>query len=183
MDIYEAIQQRHSVRAYKSDPIPGAVLQRVLDAMRLAPSACNNQPWMFIVIKDADVRARLVPACRGQKFIGDAPVVIAACGWEERAYPRMGGWWNSLAVDIAIALDHLMLACAAEGLGTCWIGAFDEGQVKQILGVPDDVRVIALTPIGFPADGITHTKRKPLSEITCCDRWEPPHHVTTSACL
>lgn len=177
MDIYQAIQERHSVRAYKPDSIPGAVLQRVLDAMRLAPSACNNQPWMFVIVRDGAMRGRLVDACRGQKFVGEAPVVVAACGWEERAYPRMGGFWNSLAVDIAIAFDHLMLAAAAEGLGTCWIGAFEEEAVKEILGVPEGVRVIALTPIGFPSDGVTHTKRKPLSEITCCDRWESDRAV------
>jgi len=171
MDIYEAIRTRRSVRSYKSDPIPEDVLSRVLEAMRLAPSGCNAQPWKFIIVRDEELRKQLVGACRGQTFVGEAPVIIVGCGWEDKAYPSMGGYWNSLPVDIAIALDHLSLAAASEGLGTCWIGAFDEGEVKRILGIPNDVRVISLMTLGYPASISGKTGRKPLDEIICYDRW------------
>jgi nitroreductase len=172
MDIYEAIRNRISTRAYLSDPVENDKLERILEAARLAPSGKNGQPWTFIVITDADTRNRLVPACKNQKFVGEAPIVIAVCGHEELAYQKMGGYWNSLPVDIGIALEHLMLAAEAEGLGTCWIGAFIEEDVREILGVPADVKIVALTPVGYPAADKVFRKRKPLEEIVMREKWE-----------
>ena len=171
MDVYEAIRTRTSVREYRSDTVPQEVLDRLFDAMRLAPSGKNLQPWRFVTVTDQDTRRRLVDACRGQKSVGQAPVVLVGCGWESRAYSQMGGYWNGLPVDVAIAMEHLMLAAAAEGLGTCWIGAFDESAVKKVLGIPRDVKVIALTPIGYPAKKRKHRPRKELSEIFAAERW------------
>ena len=171
MDVYEAIRTRTSVRAYKPDPVPQEVIERLLEAMRLAPSGKNSQPWRFIVVTDPNTRTRLVDACRGQKFVGEAPVVVVGCGWESKAYPSMGGYWNGLPVDVAIAIEHLMLAAVSEGLGTCWIGAFDEHAVKETLGIPDDVKVIALTPVGYPAGDRKHRPRKSIDEIVVRDRW------------
>ena len=151
ISVMEAIRTRRSVRAYKRDPIPPALLERVTEAMRLAPSACNNQPWRFVLVRDASLREQLAHACANQMFIAPAPVIVAACAWPALASPRMGGYWNSAEVDVAIALDHLMLAATAEGLGTCWIGAFNETEVKKLLYVPEDVKVVALTPLGYPA--------------------------------
>ncbi|MBN1885559.1 MAG: nitroreductase family protein [Candidatus Krumholzibacteriota bacterium] len=172
MDIYEAIRTRTSVRSYLPDSIDDARLGRVLDAARLAPSGKNGQPWTFIVVRDPSIRRRLVPACKDQAFVGEAPVVVVACGREELAYRKMGGYWNSLPVDIGIAFEHLMLAAAAEGLGTCWIGAFIEEDVREILGVPADVKIVALTPIGYPAADQTPRPRKPMEEILMENRWE-----------
>ena len=171
MDVYEAIRERYSVRRYETKPIPEEVLERALDAMRMAPSACNNQPWRFIVVRDETKRAEVADACMGQHWMADAPVIIAACGWESKAYQTMGGYWNSLAVDLAIAIDHLTLVAVAEGLGTCWIGAFDEGQLKQVLGIPDNVLPVVLTTLGYPDSPVRHTPRKELSEIITTDNW------------
>jgi len=171
MDVYESIRTRTSVRSYKPDPVPEDVLDRLLEAMQAAPSGKNAQPWRFVVVTDAETRRQLVDACHGQTFIAEAPVVIVGCGWESLAFPRMGGYWNALPVDIGIAIEHLILAATAEGLGTCWIGAFDESAVKKVLGIPDDVKVVALTPVGYPAEQRHHRPRKHLSEIVSYDRW------------
>jgi nitroreductase len=171
MDIYEAIKERTSVRSYRTAPVEAEKLNRILDAARLAPSGKNGQPWIFIVVKDKETREKLVPACKGQKFVGEAPVVIVACGREELAYTKMGGYWNSLPVDIGIALEHLMLAAASEGLGTCWIGAFMEEEVRAILGVPEEVKIVALTPVGYPAGEKKMRPRKNLDEIVCHEKW------------
>lgn len=172
MDIYEAVRERTSIRAYKPDPIEEDKLERILDAARLAPSGKNGQPWTFIVVKDEEIRRKLVPACKNQEFVGQAPVVVVACGHEERAYKKMGGYWNSMPLDIGIAIEHLMLAAVSEGLGTCWIGAFFEEQVREILGVPEGVKIVALTPVGYPAGEKTPRPRKSLDEIIMHDRWE-----------
>jgi nitroreductase len=172
MDLYEVIRMRTSVRAYKSDTIEKEKLEKVLDAARLAPSGKNGQPWTFIVITEEETRKRLVPACKNQAFIAEAPVIIAVCGNEEDAYKKMGGYWNSLAVDIGIAVEHLMLAAEAEGLGTCWIGAFMEEEVREILAVPPEIKILALTPIGYPASERRFRPRKELKEILMYERWE-----------
>ena len=172
MDIYETVRERTSIREYKTDPIEEDKLERILDAARLAPSGKNGQPWTFIVVKDEETRKKLVPACKGQEFVGQAPVVVVACGLEERAYKKMGGYWNSMPLDIGIAIEHLMLAAVSEGLGTCWIGAFFEEQVREILGVPEGVKIVALTPVGYPAGEKTHRPRKSLDEIIMHERWE-----------
>ncbi|MEO0083574.1 MAG: nitroreductase family protein [candidate division WOR-3 bacterium] len=169
MEFYDVIKQRCSVRAYKPTPIDDNVLERILEAGRLAPSAKNIQPWKFIVVKDPKIKQELVVACRNQEFIAQAPIVICAVALEKIAWGRMGGYWSSYPVDVAIALEHIILAATNEGLGTCWIGAYDESAVKKILNIPDDVKVIALTPLGYPAQETSPRPRKPLSEITSFD--------------
>jgi len=169
MEFYDVIKLRKSIRAYKPDPISDEVLTRILESGRLAPSAKNIQPWKFIVIKDTKIKQELVIACRNQEFIAQAPVVICAVALEKIAWGKMGGYWSSYPVDITIALDHMILAATNEGLGTCWIGAYDETEVKRILKIPEDVKVIALTPIGYPAQPPSPRTRKPLSEITSID--------------
>lgn len=171
MDFYDAVRNRLSIRAYKPDPVPDDVLNRILEAGRLAPSAKNYQPWKFIVVRDPSVREALVPACRGQAFVGQAPVVLCACALTEQAWKGMGGYWSAEAVDLAIAIEHMMLAATAEGMGTCWIGAFLEAEVKKVLEIPDNVKPIALTPLGYTAKPASSRPRKPLSEIICHDRF------------
>ena len=122
MEFYEVIRRRLSVRAYKPDPVPEEVLNRILEAGRLAPSAKNLQPWKFIIIRDEKIRQALVPACRNQQFIAQAPVIICACALLEQAWKGMGGYWSAAEIDVTIALEHIILAAASEGLGTCWIG-------------------------------------------------------------
>jgi len=173
MDFHDVVRTRRSVRSYRSDHIPEEVLSRVLEAVRIAPSGSNRQPWRFIVVKDEEVKQRLVPACNGQSWIADAPVIIVACG-QDIHYNR-GGYMEemSVLVDVSIAFTHLILAARAEGLGTCWIGAFNNNEVKKILGVPEDYNVVAITPLGYPeGQPFTEPKgRKALTEITSTDRF------------
>lgn len=152
VDIFKVIKERRSIRAYKSELVSDEKLKRVLEAARLAPSACNKQPWKFFVVRDEGLKQKLVAAARGQTFIGEAPVVIVACGLMSESYGEMGGYMKSWVIDVAIAMEHLILVAASLGLGTCWIGAFDEGRVKEILGLGKDMRVLALTPLGRPAE-------------------------------
>jgi len=176
MDVFEAIRIRRSVRKYRNDPIPEDVLDRMLEALRLAPSACNYQPWRFIVVRDDEMREALAHASHDQMFMAQAPVTIIGCGFPAKAYQHMGGSGNSAEVDVAIALDHLTLAAAEVGLGTCWIGAFDEQAVKQILGIPRDAKVVALTPLGYPAEpGLLYpveaNARKKRSQVIAFERF------------
>jgi nitroreductase len=176
MDVLEAIKIRRSVREYSSRPIPPDVLERMRQALRYAPSACNLQPWRFIIVSDAELRQKVARAANDQLWMADAPVTVVGCGLLDEAYTGMGGHGNSVDVDLAIALDHLTLAAVAEGLGTCWIGAFDEQQVKQLLEVPRNVKVVAMTPLGYPASAdlnspISEDRRKTAAEIFNTDRW------------
>ena len=177
MSVLDVIRCRRSIRAYSSQEIPADVVARLQEALRLAPSACNNQPWRFIMIREPANRAKVAGICKDQKWMAEAPLIIAACGVPGEAYSRMGGYGNSIDVDLAIAIDHLTLAAAEEGLGTCWIGAFDEKAMKRHLGVPEDVRVVALTPVGYPAGSgelakPVSKKRKQLSDIFMEERWK-----------
>lgn len=173
MDFYEVVRTRRSVRSYKPDPIPEEALMRILDAARIAPSGSNRQPWRFIIVKDEALKRRLAAACHNQTFIAEAPVVIVACGYN--IHWNRGGYMGDLSmlVDVSIAFTHLILAARAEGLGTCWIGAFDNEEVKKILGVPENVNVVAITPLGYPKDeGFGEPgSRKALSEIVSIDRF------------
>jgi nitroreductase len=170
MDIHEIIRTRRSVRAYQDRPIPDEVLTRVLDAARMAPSARNIQPWKFVVVKDPGIRADLAVAANGQTFVGQAPVVIVAVGLEPDR--MMGCGVPPYAVDVAIAVDHMTLAATAEGLGSCWIGAYSQEDVRSILSIPDSHKVVVLLPVGYPADTPEEKQRKPLPEIVSEDRFE-----------
>ena len=150
MSVMEAIRNRRSVRAYDSRAIPDDVADQMREALRLAPSACNFQPWRFVWVTDPDTKNRLAAAAKNQTFIAQAPVVVVGCGLPDDAYKQMGGSNNSVTIDLAIALDHLTLAAAEAGLGTCWIGAFSEPEVKNVLNVPASMTVVAMTPLGYP---------------------------------
>jgi len=177
MNVLEAIQERQSVRSYSQDrPIPIEAMERMRQALRWAPSACNIQPWHFILVEDNALRTELAQAARGQKWIAEAPVIVVGCGIPEQAYKGMGGHGNSVDIDVAIALDHLTLAAVDEGLGTCWIGAFDEEKVKLLLDVPETVKVVAMTPLGYPLSADTDRSRIPIprkkeSEIFSVNRY------------
>ena len=176
MTVMDAIRRRRSIRAYRADPIPPEVEERLREALRLAPSACNNQPWRFLLVRHPARRNEVAAVCRDQKWLADAPLLVIACGLPSDAYPRMGGNGSSLDIDVAIALDHLTLAATEEGLGTCWIGAFHEGRLKQCLGIPDSVKVVALTPVGYPADPqamvtAVAKRRKAAGDIFLGETW------------
>jgi len=165
MEVQEAIKNRRSVRAYKSEPIPEEKLNKVLEAARLAPSAHNAQEWKFVVVKDAKKREEMVGAAANQSFVGEAPVIIVAVALNPERIMSCGV--PAYAVDLAIAIDHMTLQAVEEGLGTCWIGAFSQEKVKQVLGIPTKLKVVALLPLGFPADTPGPKTRKNIEEIVC----------------
>ncbi|MDP6776269.1 MAG: nitroreductase family protein [Candidatus Latescibacteria bacterium] len=170
MDVYEAIKTRRSVRAYQDKPVPEEVLDRILEAARWAPSARNLQPYKFVIVEDPEVRRQLGVAADDQAFVGQAPVVIAAVTSDPDRV--MSCEVPPYAVDAAIALDHLTLAAASEGLGTCWIGAFSQPRVRKILSVPDSHKVVSLMPLGYPADNEAPRTRKSRDELVSIDRFE-----------
>jgi nitroreductase len=170
MDVYEAIRTRKSVRSYLDKPVEPDKLERILGAARLAPSANNRQEWRFVVVSDPEVRRRLADEGAGQRFVGEAPVVIAACAETDGRKMRCG--MPCFPIDVAIAIDHITLAAAGEGLGTCWIGAFDPQKVRSILGIPGEVEVVELLTLGYPRDPKAEGKsRLPLDTIVHRERW------------
>ena len=171
MEFYEVIKKRKSVRKYKSDPVPENVLSRILEAGRIAPSAKNIQPWRFIIVRESKLKKKIAEASRGQLWLADADIILVGCILDKIAWGRMGGYMSSGPVDVAIALDHIILAAANEGLGTCWIGAFVEKDIKEILQVPEDVTVLALTPIGYPAEQPKDRGRKGSKEVVSYDKY------------
>jgi len=169
MEVLQAIQQRYSVRQYRPQPVEPEKLERVLEAARLAPSAGNRQEWRFVVVTDEQARQQLMEAAGGQAFVGQAPVVIAACS-EADGYMMPCGQL-SYPIDVAIALEHIALQATEEGLGTCWIGAFDEAAVKEVLDIPQAIRVVQLMPLGYPADQPKPKQRLALDEIVFHEKW------------
>lgn len=171
MEFFETIRTRHSCRAFKADPVPEDLLAQVLEAARIAPSGSNKQPWKFVVVRDAQMRKALVQACKGQEFVGEAPAVIVACG--EVFETNRGDWmgWHGMLLDIAIAMDHMQLAAHALGLATCWIGAFNAEEVHRLLGIPPELKIVGLFPMGYPAKPLKVSTRKAMGEIVCYERW------------
>jgi len=169
MEYSELIEKRYSVRAYQSRTIADDVLQQVLESARLAPTAANRQPFQLIVIHTEGREEELSRIYAPAWFVR-APVVIAAVAVPGKGWTRGDG--KSYAdVDVAIVMDHLILAAADLGLGTCWIGAFDAEAARDVLGLPDDVEPIAFTPLGYAADLPGRKQRKPLSDLVRYETW------------
>ena len=170
MDVMEAIRKRYSVRSYQDRPVEKEKLEQVLEAARLAPSANNRQEWRFIVVQDKDTRKRLAEAAKNQTSVSEAPVVIAACAKTDNHLMTCGQ--ACYPIDVAIAIEHMALKATEEGLGTCWIGAFYEEKVKEILGIPQDIRVVELLILGYPAKPSSgHKDRLRIKEIVMHNRW------------
>ncbi|MCW4030243.1 MAG: nitroreductase family protein [Candidatus Bathyarchaeota archaeon] len=176
MDFADVITSRKSIRDYANKAVEEEKLTQILEAARWAPSWANRQCARYIVVKD---KARIEKICGKFSWIKQAPVVIVAC-----ADPKESGFRNGMdyyLVDVGIALQQLVLAASNLGLGTCWIGAFDEASVKAALGVPGDVKVVALTPLGYPAEdseasrrvraAVGADQRKNLEEIVHKEKW------------
>jgi nitroreductase len=164
-DAISAIMDRRSIRRYKPLPIPEEDLRKILEAGRRAPSAGNRQPWHFVVVTSPDVKEAVSEACSGQRWMADAGAII--CGIGDPQAP-----WHP--VDVAIAMQNMVIAATALGYGTCWIGAFNEGKVKEVLGIPEDKKVIALTPVGVPDESPGPRPRKPWEEVFSRDRFGHP---------
>jgi len=170
MDVFTAISQRSSVRAYKDADVEEDKLKKILEAARLSPSASNRQEWKFIVVRTKEIKRELAKAAFGQSFISEAPVVIVACGTESKSI--MGGGQPTHTVDVSIACAYMILQAYELGLGTCWIGAFKEDEAKKILNIPKHVRVVAMTPVGYPDEPPSKKSRKTLNQIVCFEKYE-----------
>ncbi|HEY3418576.1 MAG TPA: nitroreductase family protein [Armatimonadota bacterium] len=164
MSFYDLINARCSRRKYAQTPVPDEKIQRILGAARLAPSACNRQPWHFFVVRDAALRRRLFPQER-QGWIAEAPVVLVACSYPEQAWVRGADGKNHADVDLAIAMEHIILAATEEGLGSCWICAFDPETVRRALELPAEMEPVAITPLGYADGEPIQRNRKALEEI------------------
>jgi nitroreductase len=170
MDVYTAIATRKSIRAFQDREVPEELLLRLLEAARLAPSACNFQEWRFVVVRNPETRKRLAMAANRQMFISEAPVLIVCCAETDGHVMTCGQ--QCYPIDVAIDIDHLTLCAAAEGLGTCWIGAFDERKVKDILDIPKGIRIVELLPLGYPRDpSPVKTFHFPLQKIVKYEQW------------
>jgi nitroreductase len=174
MDAEDAIQKRRSVRSYLPDPIPNEILRKVLEAGRLAPSAANRQPWSFIIVKKPSVRKAISRTGLFAGFLGESPVVIVGCG-DKKSSPN---WY---AVDVSIALENMVIAATAEGLGTCWIGSFDEAKVKDLLKIPKEYKVVALLAMGYPKEPSLRSsavrlavRKKKLGEVAMLEEYGKP---------
>jgi len=175
MEFFDVVRTRRSVRSFKPKMVSDKVLNRVLEAVRIAPSGSNRQPWRFIIVKDETIKQRLVPACGDQEWLAEAPIVVVAVG-QIFGYNR-GGYMKdySMLVDLSIAMTHLILAARNERQGTCWIGLFSNAEVKKILGVSEGWNVVGLTPLGYPKAGkkafTEPGLRKSMQEIVSTDKF------------
>ena len=170
MELKEAIRKRRSIRAYQDRPVPEEILLEVLEAARLAPSGRNSQSWKFIVVRDDEKKQALGRASGGQAHVHTAPVIIAAVATDPDSHMPCGV--PAYPVDLAIAIDHMTLAAVDLGLGTCWIGAFAQEEVKSILEIPEHLKVVSLLTLGYPDEPGRPRMRKALEEIVCYDKYK-----------
>jgi nitroreductase len=177
MEFMDVVTRRKSVRSFTNQTIQEETLSKVLEAARWAPSWANKQSPQFIVVTDKEKIAALAGEFR--VWLKQAPVVVVAC-----ADPEKSGFHDDMdyfLVDVGIALQQLVLAATDLGLGTCWIGAFDEAAIKRVLGVPENIKVVAYTPLGYPAKedaysqrikaAVGSDKRKPLEQLIHRENW------------
>ena len=171
MNVFEAIKTRRSVRKYKPQPIPEDHLKQIMTAAQLAPSAGNKQPWRFVVVQDPETKKKLGTIARNQTWISDAGVVVAALAMDRKS-PEVYERWAER--DVMTAVEHMVLSAWELGYGACWIGAFEEDKVKELLKVPEEMTVIVLLPIGVPDQRPEPRGRKSLEELFSMDQYGKP---------
>ena len=163
MEFYEVLKSRRSIRGYKPDAVPEKVLARLAEAVSLAPTACNKQPFKLLLVRDPEMRKTICANCRFE-FLAEAPVIAVMMTNESESWTRFEG--NPAAdIDASIAMEHLVLAAAAEGLGTCWICAFSRPQMNEALNIRAPWSAFALSPIGYAAGAPRPFSRKALDEV------------------
>jgi nitroreductase len=170
MEYTHLIAARYSVRAYRPDLVEDGKLQAVLDAARLAPTAANRQPFQLIVLHTAGREEEIGKIYRRPWFV-QAPLVIAVCAISSQAWVRESDRFNARLIDSAIVADHLILAAANLGLGTCWIAAFNVEAARSVLQLPGEVEPVIFTPLGYPADQPGPKIRKPVGELVRYEHW------------
>ncbi len=166
----DAIRKRRSIRSFEDKDVEEEKLKKILEAGRLAPSASNRQEWRYIVVRNKDMREKLAHAACNQSFVAQAPIVIVCCAETDEHVMRCGQ--KCYPIDLAISIDHMTLEAVELGLGTCWIGAFYEDEVKRLLNIPERIKVVNLLPLGYPSYEPSFTSRKSLEEITHYEEWE-----------
>jgi len=181
MEFTDVVKLRKSIRRFSDRKVEDERIEQILECARLAPSWCNKQCWSFVIVRDKE-RIELLSETAGKinSWLKKAPIIIVACG-----DPILNGIHNSIeyfTVDVAIAMEHLILSATDLGLGTCWVGGFNEDRIKEILEIPNNMRIVAITPVGYPAKKaeikedttrlmLQSEKRKPLNEIVHYDKW------------
>jgi nitroreductase len=167
MELSEAISKRRSVRSYKKQDLPQGTVEKLLDAARQAPSAGNVQPWEFVVLSTQKTKTDISFAAYGQKSLQEASVVIVVCADEKRAAEAYGARGKTLYCfqDTAAAIQNILLTACSMGLGTCWMGAFKEDEVRKVINAPPHMRPVALIPVGYPNEALDPRPRRPLGEI------------------
>lgn len=170
MEFAELIAARYSVRAYRPDPVEEDKLQAILEAARLAPTAANRQPFQLVILHTAGREQELGKIYQRPWFV-QAPLIIAVCALSTQAWVRESDRFNARLVDAAIVADHLILAAANLGLGTCWIAAFNVEAARRILRLPAEVEPVIFTPLGYPADQPGPKVRKSLNELVHFEHW------------
>ncbi len=153
MDFYDVIRNRESIRNYDPNkPVDEAVLNRILEAGRIAPSAANTQSWRFMLISSKEMLQRIRP-CYLRSWFQEAPHILIPVGNKKKAWIRETDEYNSLETDLAIAMDHMILAAENEGVATCWIAAFKPDVLNSALQLQEDEHVFTITPLGYPKEG------------------------------
>lgn len=167
MELHDAIKGRRSIRTYKPQDVPDEVVEKLIEAASFAPSAGNIQPWKFVIVRNPSTKKKLAQAA-GQAFIEEAPVVIVVCANEVRASVGYGVRGKTLYCiqDTAAATQNIHLTAYSLGLGTCWIGAFNEDQAKKTINAPEEIRPVAIIPVGYANEAPIQRNRRPLSQIT-----------------
>ena len=180
MALLELIKHRKSIRGFINRPVEREKIMLCLEAARLAPSACNSQPWKFIVVDDPKLKNRLCKAAFGgiysfNSFCQTAPVMVVVVSEKSKFLARIGGFFRGTKyylIDIGIAVEHLVLEAEDLGLGTCWVGGFSQEEARDILKVPENYRIVTILPLGFPRQTGKPKVRKSLDEIVCYETFK-----------
>lgn len=173
MEFEDLVRERAMMRAFRPDPVPEELIQKLLRSAVRAPSAGNLQAWEFVVVQEPEKKRRLAEAALGQMFVAEAPVVIVTCRNMERNARRYGdrGRHFYSPIDVSFASLMILLAAHNEGLGACFVGAYRDEEVSRILGLPEHARPVGIMPIGWPAEAATVTERMPLAEVVHYERF------------
>jgi nitroreductase len=171
MNVKDAILTRRSVRKYRKEPVKVEDLKVILEAARQAPSAGNKQPWEFVVIRDEETKTKMAEIARKQMWIADAGVIVVALS-KDKTDPTIYERW--VERDVMTAVEHMVLQSWELGYGTCWIGAFTQPETKELLGVPDEMNVICVLPIGVPDQEPEPRGRREWGEIFHAEGYGKP---------
>ena len=167
METLRCIKERRSIRSFKPEPISHKVIEEILTAAINAPSSGNVQDWEFIIVKEKENKKKIAEAALGQNFISEAPVIIVVCSNLKRisyVYGQRGKYLYSIQ-NTAAAIENILLSAWDKGLGSCWVGAFNEIEIKKILNLPNEIRPLAIIPIGYPKQIPPKSERRDLKEV------------------